>query len=255
MFTRSVGRKPSVFPLLGALCCLGVASFTSVQAQNNLSPVVVTANRVPTRVDQSLAEVTVIDRAALDRSAGRTLTELLAQQPGVQMTSNGGLGKVSSVFLRGTESRHTLLVIDGVRYGTATAGTPSWDNIPLDSIERIEIVRGPMSSLYGSDAVGGVVQIFMRKGQAGLHPTANITAGSHRYGQVAGGVRFGQGDWDGSVNAQHTRTDGFSATNSRASFGFNPDDDGFKQTSATLQLGLKLPNQSMALGCVARPRG
>ncbi|MFM2448703.1 MAG: hypothetical protein RIS44_1153 [Pseudomonadota bacterium] len=243
MFTRIPGRKPSVSPLLGALFCLGVASFTSVQAQNNLSPVVVTANRVPTRVDQTLAEVTVIDRAALDRATGRTLTELLAQQPGVQMTSNGGLGKVSSVFLRGTESRHTLLMIDGVRYGTATAGFPSWDNLPLDSIERIEIVRGPLSSLYGSDAVGGVVQIFMRKGQAGLHPTANITAGSKRYGQVAGGVRFGQGDWDGSVNAQHTRTDGFSATNSRASFGFNPDDDAFKQTSATLQLGLKLPGQ------------
>ncbi len=243
MFTRFPGRKPSVSPLLGALCCLGVFPLAPVQAQNNLSPVVVTANRVPTRVDQTLADVTVIDRAALDRATGRTLTELLAQQPGVQMAANGGLGKNSSVFLRGTESRHTLLLIDGVRYGSATAGTPSWDNLPLESIERIEIVRGPLSGLYGSDAVGGVVQIFMRKGQAGFHPSANVTAGSNRYGQLGGGVRFGQGEWDGSLSAQHTRTDGFSATNSRVSFGFNPDDDAFKQTSATLQLGLKLPGQ------------
>jgi vitamin B12 transporter len=241
MFTRFPGRKASVSPLLGALCCLGFFPFTSVQAQNNLSPVVVTAHRTPTRVDQTVADVTVIDRATLDRAAGRTLTELLAQQPGVQITATGGLGKTSSVFLRGTESRHTLLLIDGVRYGSATVGTPSWDNLPLESIERIEIVRGPLSSLYGSDAVGGVVQIFMRKGQAGVSPTANLTAGSKHYGQVGAGVRFGQGDWDGSISAQHTRTDGFSATNSRVSFGFNPDTDAFEQTSGALQLGLKLP--------------
>jgi vitamin B12 transporter len=243
MFTRFPGRKPSASPALGALCCLVLLLTTPAHAQSSLSPVVVTANRVPTRVDQTLAEVTVIDRSALDRVAGRTLTELLSQQPGVQLTANGGQGKNSSVFLRGSESRHTLLLIDGVRYGSATAGAPSWDNLPLDSIERIEIVRGPLSGLYGSDAVGGVVQIFMRKGRAGLHPTAHITAGSNRYGQVGGGVQFGQGDWDGSVSAQHTRTDGFSATNSRVSFGFNPDDDAFKQNSAALQLGLKLPGQ------------
>lgn len=240
MFTRFSGRKPSVSPLLGALCCLGVLPFAPVQAQNNLSPVVVTASRVPTRVDQTLAEVTVIDRATLDRAAGRSLSELLSQQPGVQLTATGGLGKTSGLLLRGTESRHTLLLIDGVRVGTATVGTPSWDNLPLESIERIEIVRGPLSSLYGSDAVGGVVQIFMRKGQAGLQPNASVTAGSKNYGQASAGVRFGQGAWDGTVGVQHTETRGFSATNSKVSFGFNPDDDSFRQNAAHLQLGLKL---------------
>jgi vitamin B12 transporter len=237
------GRKPSAFPLLGALCCLAITSLVPVQAQTQLSPVVVTAHRAPSRADQTLAEVTLIERAALDRAAGRTLTELLAQQPGVQLSANGGLGKTSSVFLRGTESRHTLLLIDGVRYGAATVGTPSWDNLPLENIERIEIVRGPLSSLYGSDAVGGVVQIFTRKGQEGLHPSASLTAGSNRYAQGAAGVRFGQSHWDGSLSLQHTRTHGFSATNSGVSFGFNPDDDAFKQSAAALQLGLKLPGQ------------
>lgn len=241
MFTPSSGRAPSTPPLLGALCCLLSWCAAPASAQNNLSPVVVTANRVPTRVDQTLAEVTVIDRAALDRASGRTLPELLAQQPGVQMSSNGGPGKNSSVFLRGTESRHTLLLIDGVRHGTATAGTPSWDNLPLDSVERIEIVQGPLSGLYGSDAVGGVVQVFTRKGRAGWHPDARLGLGSNGHGQIGAGARWGQGDWDGAFSVQHTDTKGFSATNSRASFGFNPDDDGFKQTAAHVQLGLKLP--------------
>jgi vitamin B12 transporter len=234
------GRKPSVFPLLGVWCCLLLAPHTWAQTANSLPPVVVTANRVPTRVDQTVAEVTVIDRAALDRAAGRTLSELLSQHPGVQMTATGGLGKNSGVLLRGTESRHTLLLIDGVRVGTATVGNPSWDNLPLQSIERIEIVRGPLSGLYGSDAVGGVVQIFMRKGQAGMHPSASVTAGSKNYGQVSAGVRFGQGAWDGAVGVQHTETRGFSATNSKVSFGFNPDDDSFRQNAAHLQLGWKL---------------
>jgi vitamin B12 transporter len=243
MFTRSPGRgTPSASPLLGALCCLLSCSAAPSWAQDSLSPVVVTATRVPTRVDQALANVTVIDREALDRATGRTLSELLAQQPGVQMTGNGGLGKQSAVFLRGTESRHTLLLIDGVRYGTATAGTPSWDNLPLESIERIEIVQGPMSGLYGSDAVGGVVQVFTRKGRQGLHPYGSVTLGSNRYGQLSAGLGFGQGDWDGSVSAQHTDTRGFSATNPSVQFGnHNPDDDGFRQSAASLQLGLKLP--------------
>jgi vitamin B12 transporter len=240
MFLCFPGRKPSASPFLGVLCCLGLAPTTSVQAQNNLSPVVVTANRVPTRVDQTLAEVTVIDRATLDRAAGRSLSELLSQYPGVQMTSTGGLGKNSGVLLRGSESRHTLLLIDGVRLGTATVGTPSWDNLPLESIERIEIVRGPLSGLYGSDAVGGVVQIFMRKGQAGLHPNASITAGSKHYNQTTAAVRFGKGPWDGAVGVQHQETRGFSATNAKVSFGFNPDDDSFRQNAAHAQLGLKL---------------
>lgn len=235
-------RQPG-YVLLGALCAVGSASPAFVLAQDKLPTVVVTATRAPSLVDQTLAEVTVIDRPALDRLAGRTFSELLAQQPGVQMATNGGLGQASAVFMRGTESRHTLMLIDGVRYGSATVGTPIWNNLPLESIDRVEIVRGPLSGLYGSDAVGGVVQIFLRNGHEGLHPSANVTVGSNRHGQLGGGVRFGQGDWDGSVNAQYTRTDGFSATNSRASFGFNPDDDAFKQTAATLQLGLRLPGQ------------
>ena len=206
-----------------------------------LQTVVVTGTRTPLRVDQNIADVTVIDRVQIEQATGRTLTELLAQQPGVQFASNGGLGKTSSVFLRGLESRHTLLLIDGVRYGSATLGTPTWENLPLEAIERIEIVRGPVSGLYGTDAVGGVVQIFTRRGADGLRFDANATAGSNRYGQLGAGVRFGQGDFDGSAQVQHTGTRGFSATNERVPFGnFNPDADGFRQNGGTLQLGWRI---------------
>ena len=203
--------------------------------------VLITATRVPIRVDQALAETTVITRALIEQAAGRTLPELLAGQPGVQFWSNGGLGKIGSVSLRGLEARHTLLLVDGVRYGSATVGAPTWETLPLDSIERIEIVRGPMSGLYGSDAVGGVVQVFTRSGAPGLRTNGSVSYGSQRTGRLGGGVRWGDGPFDGAVQLSYIDTQGLSATNAGVPFGsYNPDDDGFKQGSATLRLGWRL---------------
>jgi vitamin B12 transporter len=227
-----------------ALCALGLGSI-SLQAQTNnsreadrLDPVVVTATRTPMRVSDTVADVTVLDRSDLDRASGRTLVELLAQQAGLQFTSNGGLGKSSSIFIRGLEARHTLLLLDGVRVSSETLGTPSFDNLPLEAIERIEIVRGPMSSLYGNNAMGGVIQVFTRRGREGLHPNAKLTLGSKRYGQVAGGVAFGQGAFDGAVQVQHTENRSFSATNANVPFGsFNDDPDGFRQNGGSVRFG------------------
>ena len=236
-FARFIRSLPSLVFLssLAASPCLAQTAPAS-------DSIVITATRTATRIDQALAELTVIDRAQLDAAAGRTLAELLAAQPGLQFWSNGGLGKTASVSMRGLESRHTLLLIDGVRYGSATIGTPIWDNIPLDAIERIEIVRGPLSALYGSDAVGGVVQIFTRRGAPGLQPQAVAGVGSEGYRQLGGGLRFGAGAFDGAVFVQALRSKGFSATNANVPFGsFNADRDGFDQDSATLQLGLALP--------------
>ena len=241
-------RRPPRRSAASLLAATASALVPSVHAQettaapaNRLDAVTVTATRTPTRVDRNLADVTVIDRAQIEQAAGRTLPELLAQQPGVQSTANGGLGKSASVFLRGLEARHTLLLIDGVRYGSATLGTPTWENLPLELIERIEIVRGPASGLYGTDAVGGVVQIFTRRGADGVKLDAHATAGSDRYGQLGAGVRFGAGDFDGSASVLRTTTRGFSATNDRVPFGsFNPDRDGFGQTSGALRLGWRV---------------
>jgi vitamin B12 transporter len=234
-------------PLL-ALLALSLPMAAHAQAQEAPSAatataqtIVVTATRTPQRVDQALTQVTVIPRERIAAATGRTLAELLATESGVQFWSNGGLGKPATVSLRGLEGRHTLLLIDGVRFGSATVGAPGWDNIPLDAIERIEIVRGPMSGLYGSDAVGGVIQIFTRRGAAGFRPEAAASVGSQGYGDVAAGARFGSGPVDGSLRVQHRRTDGFSATNERVPFGsFNPDDDGFEQTSVSGRVGVAL---------------
>ena len=218
-----------------------IAQTTLATATTKVDTVIVTATRTPTRVDQALGDVTVIDRGQIEQSAGKTLAELLGQQAGVQFWANGGQGKPSSVSLRGLEARHTLLLIDGVRYSSATLGTPTWENIPLESIERIEIVRGPLSGLYGSDAVGGVIQIFTRKGKDGLRGNAVATVGSKRYGQLGAGLSFGQGAFDGSVQVQRTENRGFSATNSRVPFDlYNPDNDGFRQNSGNAQLGWKI---------------
>ena len=198
----------------------------------------VTATRVPTRLNDVVAEVTVLDRAAIERAEGRTLVELLSQQAGLQFASNGGLGKTASLFIRGLESRHTLLLLDGVRIFSATVGTPSLDNLPLEAIERIEIVRGPMSSLYGNGAMGGVIQVFTRKGSAGLSGNAKLSVGSESYGQAAGGVSFGNGVFDAAAQVQHTETRGISATNAKVPFGsYNPDRDGVRQNGGSVRLG------------------
>lgn len=253
---RVISSLVSVGLAASALWGLNASAQTSTTYPSPRDAVVVTGTRLPTRLADAIAEVTVIDRAALDQATGRTLAELLAQQPGVQFSSNGGLGKTSSVNLRGFESRHTLLLIDGVPYGSATLGLPMWENIPLESIERIEVARGPLSALYGSAALGGVVQVFTRRGSAGLQVNGSATAGSRRYGQLSTGARYGQGDLDGAVQLQHTENRGFSATNANVPFGsFNPDNDGFRQNSGSAQLGWRFAEGWRADARVLRADG
>ena len=212
------------------LAPLALACSQLAWSQTALPQVVVTATRAETRSDELVSDVTVITRETIEASTARTLAELLARSAGVQMSATGGLGKASSVFIRGTESRHTILLVDGVRLGSATLGTPSWDTIPVDMIERIEVLKGPASALYGSEGVGGVVQIFTRKGRAGFHPHAALTAGSRGHGMAAAGLSAGRDGLNYTVGVQRLREKGFSATNPNVQFGnYNPDRDPFKQ--------------------------
>ncbi len=208
-----------------------------------------TASRTSTRIDDLVSEVVVINRDEIEKATGRTLTELLARSAGVQFSSNGGNGKASSIYIRGTEARHTILLIDGVSYGSATLGTPVWENIPLEAIERIEVLKGPASSLYGSHAAGGVVQIFTRQGQQGFNPRAKVTVGSNAYSQFSAGVGGGAGALAYNVDASASRDRGFSATNPAVPFGnYNPDRDGFNQNAVNANLSYKINSDWRVLG-------
>lgn len=227
--------------LAGGFSLAAVSAVAQVAATPSAAAteqIVITATRTPQKVSDVVAEVTVIDRAMLDRSEGRSLVEVLSQAPGLQFANNGGFGKPSSLFVRGLEARHLLLLVDGVRVGSATVGTPSLDNLPLDVIDRIEIVRGPMTSLYGSSAMGGVIQVFTRRGSPGVHGNARLSAGSRSYGLASAGVSVGEGGFDLAAQVQHQRTRGFSAANPKAQFGsYNPDDDGFRQNAGSVRAG------------------
>ena len=254
----AVFMKPCVLCVSFTALCLLLATalpysaFAQVQSAPQLKETVISASRTPTRTDELVSDVTVVTRIEIEKYVSRTLPELLSRVAGVQFSANGGLGKSSSISIRGSEARHTILLIDGVRYGSATTGTPVWDNIPVDMIERIEILKGPASALYNSDAVGGVVQVFMRKGQAGFKSYAAVTLGSESHAQLATGLTGGTGDVSYSLGVQKIREAGFSATNSKAGVGiFNPDRDGFEQNSFSGSIAYQInPSLKMDAGLV-----
>jgi vitamin B12 transporter len=202
-----------------------------------LREMVITATRVETRADELVSDVTVIDRTEIESSTARTLPELLARVAGLQMVSNGGRGKNSNVFIRGTETRHTILLVDGVRVGSATAGQPSWELLPVELIDRIEVVKGPASALYGSDGVGGVVQIFTLRGREGFHPSAATTVGSYGHAAASVGVSAGQGPLTYAFGVQRVVERGFSATLPHYAFGYNPDVDPFRLNTVVGSVG------------------
>ena len=184
----------------------------AADAAKDLDKVIVTATRTATTVDAALAAVEVIDRAQIDASSARSLPELLRGHAGISIVNQGGLGKLSTLFMRGTESDHTLFLIDGVRVGSPTSGLTSLQDIPLAQIDHIEIVRGPRSSLYGADAIGGVIQIFTRRGQTqGVHGRARIAAGSHGLREASAGLDLRGARGGVGVDVGHQSTDGINA--------------------------------------------
>ncbi|MDP2265816.1 MAG: TonB-dependent receptor, partial [Thiobacillus sp.] len=180
--------------------------------------IVVTPTRTARTTDETLAATTVITRSDIERSQANDLMTLLSQQAGINVARTGGEGKNTAVYVRGTATKHVLVLVDGVRAASATTGEYDWNALSPEQIERIEIVRGPFSSLYGSDAVGGVIQIFTRR-SAG--PGVKLTAGSR--GTRALGFSLGGGDtWRYSVEAGRESTDGLPTfSDSRTAYGFN----------------------------------
>lgn len=245
--------------LAGLAQASSVPAFAQERAQR-LDRIVVTATRTARTQDETLAAVSVIERADIERLQPASLPELLRAGVGVWVANNGGPGKLSSLFLRGTESDHVLVLVDGVRIGSATAGAAALQDIPVEQIERIEIVRGPFSSLYGSEAIGGVVQIFTRRPQGAFAPHAHLSSGS--FGSLRAGAGVGgRGDagWY-SVTAAHEHTDGIDALrdNPASPFddaGLDPDRDGYRNDSLGVQGGLRFGEGWQADARVLRAEG
>jgi vitamin B12 transporter len=203
------------------------------EAPKAITPeVVVTATRLPQQPSQSAQPTTVITAEEIAQSGQQTLVEVLQSLGGVEIAGNGGFGQVSSVFIRGANGNHTLVLVDGIRLNSATAGTTAFENIPLNQIEKIEIVSGPLSGLYGSDAIGGVIQIFTKSVK--YSPSKNITAGAGRYNArtMSGGINSVIKDTEFSLNFGYFETAGFDATKATIPFGqHNPDKDGYRNTN------------------------
>jgi vitamin B12 transporter len=190
-----------------------------------LEPFVVTATR-SLNLEATLRETTLISRQDLDESGSRSLADVLLARAGVELRATGGPGQPVGLFMRGTGTAQTLVLVDGMRVGSATVGTTSIENLPLEMIERIEVVKGPMSSLYGSEAIGGVVQVFTRgKDVPHLHAVAG--GGSDREGRLAAGVTGVDASTSFSVAAGARTVDAPSATNER-SFCFDADRDPYE---------------------------
>jgi vitamin B12 transporter len=199
-------------------------------AQKPEEAVVVTATRLPQPQSQTLQPVTIISAEDIAKAGQQTLVEVLQALGGVEVASNGGFGQPSSIFMRGANSSHTLVLVDGMRIGSATLGTTALENIPLGQIERIEVVPGQLSSLYGSDAIGGVIQIFTKSGK--YAPSTSVAAGAGTYGttNATAGINRALGGTDFSLNVGFFRSNGFDATKPGA-FGHNPDKDGYKNAN------------------------
>lgn len=212
-------------------------------AADQLAAVVVTATRVPTRTSEVLSDVSVIEREEIERAGNVRLPELLNTLPGVQTTSTGGPGASGTLSLRGTNSTHALVLVDGQRISSATLGTTAIEHLPLEQIERIEILRGPAASLYGSDAIGGVIQIFTRHGEGA--PAAALFLGAGRYGTVVSSAAYGgrRGDTRFHVQLGQERSTGFSDIKEAKGGAFDmyhPDRDGYDNSNISASLAQRV---------------
>jgi vitamin B12 transporter len=242
---------------LVALGCVG--AYAQVSLENSPTQFIITASRVPTAKTELLSDVSVLDRQAIENSGAASVPELLNQLPGVQVTSDASRGSNASMFIRGTNSNHSLLLIDGQRVSSATTGATALQHLPIDQIDRIEILRGAASSLYGSDAMGGVIQIFTRKA-GDASPAPSFFTGFGQYGATIASVGYGGRINDTKFNFQlgYDDTKGFSEIKgAKAGLfnSYNPDRDGYRQKNASFNLSQQLNRDLVLSGNYLYSRG
>jgi vitamin B12 transporter len=216
-------------------------------AQNLHAPsmreTVVTATRSEQPLSDLVADVSVVDHDTIESSGATGLVDVLARLPGVQITRNGGVGSNANVFLRGAEGRFTAVYIDGVRVDSQASGGASWEQIPLSHIDRIEVLRGPAAAVYGSDAIGGVVQLFTRKGEGDFAPYVGVGIGTHNTRKIEAGMSGTagvNGAFDYALGLARAQSDGYDI---KSGAGHNTDKDDYRATSGNARVGFKVNAQ------------
>ncbi|MGH8030761.1 MAG: TonB-dependent receptor domain-containing protein [Arenimonas sp.] len=215
--------------LLSASLLASLSPAVQAADGSTLPDVVVTATRNEVPREKVLAAVTVLDRAAIERSQAADILELLGRQPGIDIVRTGGPGSLSTLNTRGGNSNHTLVLIDGLRVNSSVQGLFDLAHLPLAQVERIEIVRGPRAALWGSDAIGGVVQVFTRDASS----FAELRAGSYGHGAADAGLSLGT-DTRFGMSAGVESLEGFSASD------YDADRDGYTNRHVALRLSVPL---------------
>ena len=211
----------------------------SASAEQTIEKITVTANKFEQPINDVLASVAVIDRADIEKANYRDLPAILNTIAGVDIVRNGGLGQKADIFVRGASAKYTLVLVDGVRVSDASSGSVSLTNIPVNSIERVEVIKGARAAIYGSDAVAGVINIITRKAS---NNTLSATLGSYSYSnyQLAGGLAKEALSFN--YNLGYEETDGFDVTGKDpvAEYTKDHDDDGYKNKNIGFNLAYEL---------------
>jgi vitamin B12 transporter len=235
--TFPVSRRAALSSL--ALAITSAFAHADNAAEPGMAAVVVTATRAPQVAADVLSDNVLLSADDIARSGAGNIVDLLQKQRGIEVARNGGPGTNASVFMRGGDSKQTVVLVDGVRIGSSTSGIANWSALPLAGIDRIEIVYGPLATMYGADAIGGVVQIFTKRGAGSPVVTAGVGVGSDKTRSADASVVGGSGRFNYALTLARDQDDGFSST-VPGNFSYNADNDGYTRDSASGQLGVIL---------------
>jgi vitamin B12 transporter len=247
--------------LFRSLMLAGAGASLSIQAASNgevssMPETLVTATRTDTVSSELATGMTIYTREDIEQRQINSVPELLRGTIGLDINQSGGYGKTTGVFMRGTNAEHVLVMIDGIKVGSVTLGTTPFELIPIDQVERVEIIRGPQSSLYGSEAVGGVIQIFTRKGSRQEKPNVTLDAGAGSFDtyRTAGTI---SGKWQNNwytLGASHLGTEGINAHQIMPAFD-QPDRDGYENTGINARAGHRFDNAAEVEAFFMRSEG
>ena len=246
-------QKTLLSNLLLASYCLPLSIHAASNNESiDLPETVVTATRTETDRSELATATTVFTREDIEKQQVRTLPELLRSAPGVEMVERGGYGKDPNLFMRGTNANHVLVLIDGIKAGSVTSGQMAYQFVPIEQIERVEIIRGPQSSLYGSEAIGGVIQIFTRKGSQTDKPSISMDAGAGSYDTFTTSGNI-SGKWQNSwysLGASHLNSQGINSKKD-----FELDRDGYYNTGINARAGHHFDNNAEVEAFFMRSEG